>query len=163
MFSFLGGSTPSKRWDDSSTFFRTMLESAPDAMIIVDAYGTIAVINNQTEVMFGYTEDELLGRPLEMLLPARARVRHREHRSRYRRNPSLRPMGTGLELQALRKDGSEFPVEISLSPVRSSMGEFVYSVIRDVTERKRLEDEIRAAREAAERANKANNAFLARL
>ena len=161
MFSFLSGSPPSKRWDDTSTFFRTMLESAPDAMIIVDAYGAIAVINNQTEAMFGYTEDELLGRPLEMLLPMRARVRHRQHRSRYRRNPSLRPMGTGLELQALRKDGSEFPVEISLSPVRSSMGEFVYSVIRDVTERKRLEDEIRAARETAERANKANNAFLA--
>ena len=161
MFSFLSGSAPSKRWDDTSTFFRTMLESAPDAMVIIDAEGTIAVINNQTEEMFGYTKEELLGKQLEMLLPIRTRMRHRQHRNGYMQNPSLRPMGSGLELFALRKDGSEFPVEISLSPVSSSMGEFVYSVIRDVTERKVLEDEIHAAREEAERANKANSAFLA--
>ena len=161
MFSFLNGSAPSQRLSDTSTFFRTLLESAPDAMVIIDEQGTIAVVNYQAEEMFGYDREELLGQPVEALLPERMRMRHKQHRRNYAGKPTLRPMGIGLELYALHKDGSEFPVEISLSPVTTSVGNFVSSVIRDVTERKQLEAEIHAAREAAELANKANSAFLA--
>ncbi len=160
MFSFLSGSA-SKKLDDASSFFRTLLETAPDAMVIIDEAGTIAVVNNQAESMFGYSRDELLGKPVETLLPERLRMRHRQHRGRFSEEPSLRPMGTGMELLAIRKDGTEFPVEISLSPVVTSVGTFVSSVVRDVTRQKELEAEIHAAREAAERANKANSAFLA--
>ncbi len=138
-----------------------MLESAPDAMVIIGSDGVIAVVNNQAQRMFGYERDELLGKPVEMLLPERMRLRHVQHRQDFSRLPALRPMGTGLDLLARRSDGTEFPVEISLSPVEVSAGRFVSSVIRDVTERKELEKEIVAAREAAERANKANSAFLA--
>jgi PAS domain S-box-containing protein len=130
-------------------------------MVIVDAEGRIDVINNQTENMFGYGREELRGQRIEMLLPERLRDRHVTHRGTYARNPSVRQMGAGLELIAMRKDGSEFPVEISLSPVQMGPVLFVSSVIRDVTERKKMEQEIIAARQAAERANKANSAFLA--
>ena len=160
MFSFLSGSA-SRKLEDTSAFFRTLLETAPDAMVIIDGDGTIAVLNHQAEIMFGYDRDELLGKPVEVLLPERLRIRHTQNRKNFARLPSLRPMGTGLELLGRRRDGSEFPVEISLSPVSVSAGEFVSSVIRDVTERKVLEQELVAAREAAERANKANSAFLA--
>ncbi|MEM8814785.1 MAG: PAS domain S-box protein [Pseudomonadota bacterium] len=157
----MSSSAPSQRLSDTSTFFRTLLESAPDAMVIIDEQGTIAVVNYRAEEMFGYERDELLGRPVEVLLPVRLRMRHQQHRKGYAEAPTLRPMGVGLDLYALRRDGSEFPVEISLSPVTTSVGRFVSSVIRDVTERKQLEAEIHAARETAERANKANSAFLA--
>lgn len=160
MFSFLSGSA-SKRLDDTSAFFQTMLETAPDAMVIIDSGGVVAVANNQAELMFGYEREELIGRPVEMLLPERLHIRHAQHRRTFNENPSLRPMGSGLELFARRKDGSEFPVEISLSPVTISSGQYVSSVIRDVSKQKRLEAELVAAREAAERANKANSAFLA--
>ncbi len=160
MFSFLSGSA-SRKLDDTSAFFRTMLETAPDAMVIIDAEGDIVIVNNQAERMFGYDREELLGKPVELLLPMRLRMRHTQHRRLFQKNPELRPMGTGLELPGLRKDGSEFPVEISLSPVEVSAGHYVSSVIRDVTERKQLEHEIEAARVEAERANKANSAFLA--
>lgn len=138
-----------------------MLETAPDAMVIIDSDGAIALINNQAECMFGYSRDELVGKPVETLLPERLRMRHRQHRGKFNDDPSLRPMGSGLDLFARRKDGSEFPVEISLSPVKLSVGEFVSSVVRDVTKQKEMEAEIHAAREAAVRANKANSAFLA--
>ena len=157
MFSFLSGSA-SKKLDDTSAFFRTLLETAPDAMVIIDDQGTIAVVNNQAERMFGYRRDELLGKPVEMLLPERLRMRHRQHRTRFAADPELRPMGPGMDLLAVRKDGSEFPVQISLSPVSTSVGTFVSSVVRDVTEQKELEAEIHAAREDAVRANKANSA-----
>ena len=147
--------------DDSEAYFRTILESAPDAMIIIDDRGKIAVVNGQAESMFGYARDEMLGQPVEMLLPERLRERHVENRAAFGRDSRLRPMGAGLDLVARRKDGSEFPVEISLSPVQSAGSNFVSSVIRDVTQRKRMEDEIIAARQEAERANKANSAFLA--
>jgi protein-histidine pros-kinase len=147
--------------DDSEAYFKHLLESAPDAMVIVDEQGKIAIVNGQAEDMFGYKRNEMLGCTIEMLLPDRLHMRHKEHRKRFRGTPRLRPMGDGLELLARRRDGSEFPVEISLSPVQSSAGHFVSSVIRDVTERKRMEDEIIAARQEAERANKANSAFLA--
>ncbi len=147
--------------DDSEAYFRTLLESAPDAMIIIDARGKIAIVNAQAEAMFGYRRNEMLGQPVEELLPNRLRERHVQHREGFAKTPSLRPMGVGLNLAARRRDGSEFPVEISLSPVNSANGRFVSSVIRDVTARKLMEDEIIAARQEAERANKANSAFLA--
>jgi PAS domain S-box-containing protein len=147
--------------DESEAYFRTMLETAPDAMIIVDERGRIAIVNRQAEDMFGYSRAELLGHEVEMLLPESIRKHHQGHRRRYGERPELRPMGPGLDLLGRRKDGSEFPVEISLSPVKTSSGMFISSVIRDVTQRRRMEQEIIAARQAAERAQKANNAFLA--
>ena len=147
--------------DDSEAYFRTLLESAPDAMIIIDERGKIAIVNAQAEAMFGYRRNEMLGQPVEELLPNRLRERHVQHREGFAKKPSLRPMGVGLDLAARRRDGSEFPVEISLSPVISANGRFVSSVIRDVTARKLMEDDIIAARQEAERANKANSAFLA--
>jgi protein-histidine pros-kinase len=138
-----------------------MLDSAPDAMIIVDDRGKVAIVNERAEHMFGYGRDELLGHRVEMLLPERSRVGHKASRRSFTAKPEVRPMGPGLDLVGLRKDGSEFPVEISLSPVMTSSGAFVSSVIRDVTERRRMEREIIAARQSAERAQKANTAFLA--
>jgi PAS domain S-box-containing protein len=145
----------------SEAFFQNLLESAPDAMVIVDEQGKIAIVNGQAESMFGYDRDELVGQKVEFLLPARMRDEHVEHRRSYTKEPRLRPMGVGMELRGCRKDGSEFPVEISLSPVTTKSGSFVSSVIRDVTERKKMEEEIITAHEEAERANKANSAFLA--
>ena len=147
--------------DDSEAYFRNLLELAPDAMVIIDDHGKISIVNAQAEKMFGYGRGEMLGQPVEMLLPERLHEPHVSHRSTYAQAPRLRPMGQGRDLVARRKDGSEFPVEISLSPVKSENGRFVSSVIRDVTKRKRMEDEIIAARQEAERANKANSAFLA--
>ena len=147
--------------DESEAYFRNLLESAPDAMIIVDDTGEIAIVNGQAERMFGFDRAEMLGKKIEMLLPDSIRKPHVSHRTNYTSDPSLRPMGAGMELVGQRKDGSEFPVEISLSPVSTPKASFVSSVIRDVTKRKRLEQEIIAAQEAAERANKANSAFLA--
>jgi len=154
------GSTKLKS-SESETWFRTLLDSAPDAMVIVDERGQIEIINSQAENMFGYTRDELRGKQVEVLLPERLRQRHLKHRDHFAQQPSVRPMGASFDLIALRKDGSEFPVEISLSPVELESITFVSSVIRDVTERKKMEQEIIAARQAAERANKANSAFLA--
>lgn len=149
------------RSKESAAWFRTLLDSAPDAMVIVNDAGEIEVVNNQTEKMFGYGRAELQGRKIEILLPDRVRQRHLGHRHSFVQDPSVRPMGMDLDLVALRKDGSEFPVEISLSPVEMESQMFVSSVIRDVTDRKNMEREIIAARQAAERANKANSAFLA--
>jgi len=147
--------------DDSEAYFRQLLESAPDAMIIIDNHGKIAIVNGQAEKMFGYKREDMLGQAIEMLLPERLHEGHKKHRQSFADNPRLRPMGLGFDLLARRQDGSEFPVEISLSPVKSSAGSFVSTVIRDVTRRKRMQDEIIAARQEAERANKANSAFLA--
>jgi len=147
--------------EESEAYFRVLIESAPDAMVIVDDNGEIAIVNEQTERMFGYGRVELIGHKIEMLLPDRIRGMHVGHREKYSSEPSLRPMGIGMELVGQRKNGSEFPVEISLSPVSTPKASFVSSVIRDVTNRKRMEREIIAARQEAERANKANVAFLA--
>jgi len=145
----------------SDVFFRNLLESAPDAMIIVDRGGLMALVNAQAMRMFGYSRDEMLGMSIDLLLPAEARKQHVSHRNSYLDEPSLRPMGQDLDLVGLRKDGSEFPVEISLSPVETGNREFVSSVIRDVTVRRQMERDIKAAQEEAVRANKANSAFLA--
>jgi len=123
--------------------FRSLLEGAPDAMVIIDQRGEIILVNAQTEKVFGYPRDELLGKTVEMLVPQRYRSAHPDHRKGYFRDPRAREMGSGLELLARRKDGSEFPVEISLSPLETDEGIFVSSAIRDVTERKRNEMALR--------------------
>jgi PAS domain S-box-containing protein len=147
--------------DTSEAYFRNVLESAPDAMIIIDHIGKITVVNRQAEEMFGYTRKQLLGQEVEMLLPDDLRIRHISHRAAFAAKPQLRPMGSDLELMGRRADDSMFPVEISLSPFTSASGSFISSVIRDVTSRKEMEQALIEARHDAERANNANSAFLA--
>lgn len=130
--------------------FRALLESAPDAMVIANEHGKITLINAQTERLFGYKREELLGQSVEMLIPERYRVGHVRYREDYGDSPRLRPMGAGRELFGLRKDGSEFPVEISLSPFRTQEGILVCSAIRDITLQKKAQDELRDAKEALE-------------
>ena len=118
--------------------FRNLLESAPDAIVIVDQKGLIQLINAQTEKLFGYTRAELIGAPVETLVPQCFRGRHWSHREGYAQSPQPRSMGAGLELYGRRKDGTEFPIEISLSPLETAEGTLVCSAIRDVTQRKQL-------------------------
>ena len=130
---------------DAQRLFSALLESAPDAMLIVDGRGTIVLANSQTERLFGYNRGELVGQPVERLLPERFRQAHIEHRDEFVRAPRLRPMREGLDLYGMRSDGSEFPVEISLNPIATESGLLVSSSIRDVSERKRAEHELRTA------------------
>jgi PAS domain S-box-containing protein len=125
--------------------FRGLLESAPDAIVVVDTAGIITIVNTQTERMFGYERQELLGQPIEILVPERSRGHHKDDRSAYSADPGTRPMGAGRQLTGRRKDGSEFPVEISLSPLHTAQEKLVISIVRDVTERRLFEEQIQAS------------------
>lgn len=131
---------------------RSALDAAPDAMIVLDSSGAIRFTNRQVGALFGYEHDEIIGAGIEILLPERFRGRHVGHRERYFADGRVRPMGLGLTLYGRRRDGSEFPVEISLSPIEHEGGVLVAAAIRDVTDRKRVEAELIVAREAAEAA-----------
>jgi len=149
-----------KTAEDQVTRFRAILEAAPDSMIIVGKDGKIILVNAQTLVLFGYQREELIGQRIEILIPERFRPGHPEKRNGYSHSPKTRPMGAGLDLYALRKDGTEFPAEISLSPMETAEGTFVTAAIRDISERKRqLEDQNRRMQEA----NRLKSEFLANM
>jgi protein-histidine pros-kinase len=122
------------RWIDQR--YRNLLESVPDAIVIVNDSGRIVLFNSQAERLFVCRRDDMIGSSIEKLLPTRYRHAHIGHRTRYHGAPQMRSMGAGLELYGLRGDGTEFPVEISLSPLDTEEGQFVMSAIRDITERK---------------------------
>ncbi len=123
--------------------FRGLLESAPDATVVVDKLGIINLINSQTEKLFGYGRAELVGQTIEILVPKRLRKKHSKHREGYYVEHPFRPMGVGLQLFGLRKNGTEFPLEISLSPLESEDGLLVSAAIRDITDRKQVEEDIK--------------------
>ena len=116
--------------------FRGLLETAPDAMVIVNEDGKIEMVNKQTETIFGYDRTELIGQPLEILMPERFHHAHGHHRMAYTAHPISRPMSSGLNLYGRRKDGTEFSIDISLSPFKSESGTLVSAAIRDITERR---------------------------
>ncbi len=130
--------------------YRAVFEASPDGLVIVDSRGVIRDVNSQVEALFGWAREELLGETVEMLVPEGLRAGHRQHRERYGRSPHARPMGVGLELKAVRKDGSAFPVEISLSPWYAEEGLNIICAVRDITDRKRLQDFSASAMRASE-------------
>jgi PAS domain S-box-containing protein len=133
--------------------FRDLLESAPDAIVIVNEHGRIVLTNAQTEKLFGYPRHELLEQPIEILIPHRFHVEHAGHRKRYAQSPRRRAMGADLELFGRRKDGTEFPVEVSLSPLESGEGKLISSAIRDVSKRRQVEQEAELRRQELARTN----------
>ncbi|HEX8962839.1 MAG TPA: PAS domain S-box protein [Rhodocyclaceae bacterium] len=141
--------------------FRDMLESLPDGIVMTNPTGRIVMANSQAEKLFGYPPGELRGQAIEVLLPGRFRRGHVGYRNAYAERPRTRPMGAGMELYGLRKDGAEFPVEISLSPVVTEEGTLVMSAVRDITERKRIEQVLHEKNIELENANLAKDRFLA--
>ncbi len=137
----------------TEALFRSLVESAPDGIVIVDQLGRIVVVNKQTEVLFGYPPEEMIGQPVEMLVPERFREGHAGHRRDYADAPRVRPMGEGQELYGRRKDGSEFPVSISLSPIQTASELLVFGDIRDITAQRRAERRIRELNEHLARRN----------
>ncbi len=147
--------------DKGSALFERLFESTPDATVVIDSDGRIQRANAQVEVLFGYRRDELIGRGVELLLPERFRKPHVGHRTNYYAAPRTRPMGAGVALLGRRKDGSEFPLDIMLSPIAVDDGVLVVAVARDITERKRIEHELREKNVELEKANLTKDRFLA--
>ncbi|HVL02730.1 MAG TPA: PAS domain S-box protein, partial [Dongiaceae bacterium] len=135
--------------DSAEQRFRQVVESAPSAMVMINSKGVIEMVNAQAERVFGYSREELLGQPVELLLPARFRQHHPQLRAAFLANPQSRPMGAGRDLFGRRKDGSEFPIEIGLNPIETHEGTKVLSAIIDLSTRKRQEDRFRQVVESA--------------
>src|SRR5437016_8165989 len=125
------------------------VESLPDALFVVDASGMIRLLNSQAEVLFGYPKDELLGRNIDRLVPDHVRSAHPAHRAKYFSDLAPRPMGVGLELSGRRKDGSEFPIDISLSSIDTGDEILVSAAVRDITERRKIEAKFQGLLESA--------------
>jgi PAS domain S-box-containing protein len=147
--------------DLSEAHIRDLLDSAPDATVIVDEAGSIVFANTQVKAVFAYEPETLMGTDVETLLPERFRATHSDHRAAFAGTPQVRPMGSGLALYGRRKDGSEFPIEISLSPVKTKDGLLVSAAIRDISERSAFETALSNAKEAAESATLTKSRFLA--
>jgi len=141
--------------------FRGLLESAPDALFVVNDHGEVVLLNSQAESLFGYPRAELMNQKIELLIPERFRGGHTDNRRSYFAHPKARSMGSGLEFYAMRKDGTEFPAEITLSPFAAEDGVLVCSAIRDITSQKEYERTLQKAKEAAEAASEAKSSFLA--
>jgi PAS domain S-box-containing protein len=139
----------------------SLLDAAPDAMVVTDRQGSMVLVNTQAEKLFGYSREELLGQGIDMLVPARFRPHHYGHREGYHVSPRVRPMGAGLDLFGLRKDGTEFPVEISLSPIKIHGETYVSSAIRDITARKQIERALHEKNLELQNASLAKDRFLA--
>ena len=148
---FLSGDSPQSKASPDLLLSEKFLEALPDAVIAVEEDGTIVQTNSQTLDLFGYTREELIGKKIEALVPERYRRNHQTHRNDFVRTPKIRRMGAGLDLYGRRQDGSEFPVEISLSPLRLGDRTVVLSAIRDVSDQKRIEEELRRAHQELNR------------
>jgi formate hydrogenlyase transcriptional activator len=131
----------------SEEHLRLLFEFSPDAILVCDAQGRITEANARVNTIFGYQREELVGQPIETLIPERFRQGHLQHRANYTREPRLRPMGIGLDLQGLRRDGTEFPVDILLGPVETQQGRVVISIVRDLSERQKYEEALKRSRE----------------
>lgn len=153
----IGAIVERKRADTARQEF---FESAPDAILVIDRDGRIVTANRHTERMFGYARQELTGQPVEILIPESLRKMHVSHRSTYQQSPVVRPMGLGLDLRGLRKDGSEFPIDISLSPLRTDGGFQIAAAVRDVSERKRIQDALQIKTEELQSVVTALTTFL---
>ena len=141
--------------------FHGFLEVAPDAIAIIDPFGKIVRFNGQAERLFGYDRNDILGHPVEVLMPSRYRERHRAHRTTYNDDMDQRPMGSGLDLVGLHKNGNEFPIDVMLSPLHTEAGTFIACAVRDMTSHRKSEDELRRKTEELEEADRQKDIFIA--